>query len=60
MNVGRAKQIVESTDEIVVLHHGEPIWIQRVDEERGTARIYPCDNPEQEREVPVEELVEKH
>ncbi|MDQ0340713.1 small acid-soluble spore protein H (minor) [Caldalkalibacillus uzonensis] len=60
MNVGRAKQIVESTDEIVVLHQGEPIWIQRVDEERGTARIYPYDNPEHEREVPVAELVEKH
>lgn len=58
MNIGRAKQIVASKEEIPVFYQGEPIWIQRVDEERGTARIYPLGQPEQEQEVPVHQLEE--
>lgn len=59
MNVGRAKQIVESPSEIDVRHQGEAIWIQDLNEAEETARIYPLDNPENEKVVAVRELEEK-
>lgn len=60
MNVGRVKQIVESPKEFTVLYQGVPVWIQNVDENSETARVYMREEPEDEMEVPVTELVEKH
>lgn len=60
MNVARAKEILESPEEIIVHYQGEPVWIQHVDEQQGTARIYTRDNPEQEQTVSVNELREIH
>jgi len=56
MNIQRAKEIVESGAIANVLFNGQRIYIQNVDEQKGTARIYPL--PENEKEVPVEQLLE--
>jgi len=58
MNKQRAKEIAESPVMARVTFNGVPIYIQHVDEEKETARIFPLDRPEQEMEVPVRSLVE--
>ena len=58
MNVGRAKEIVESTDMIHVTYEGTPVIIQHVNEAAKMARIYSKTNPEEERDVPVLNLIE--
>jgi len=59
MNVGRAKEIVESADIINVTYEGAPVIIQHVDEASKMARIYSRQDPENEREVPVLNLIEE-
>lgn len=59
MNVGRAKEIVESADMINVTYEGAPVIIQHVDESTKMARIYSRQDPENEREVPVLNLIEE-
>jgi small acid-soluble spore protein H (minor) len=59
MNVGRAKEIVESADMIPVSYEGDPVIIQHVDEASKMARIYYRKNPEQEKDVPVLNLIEE-
>lgn len=59
MNVNRAQQIVASTKDIDVEHNGASIWIQNVNPQAETARVYPRQNPENELTVSVNELEEK-
>jgi small acid-soluble spore protein H (minor) len=59
MNVSRAVQIVESTDEFLVTYNDIPVWIQRVNEDNETARVYSAQDPEKEMDIPVEHLEEK-
>ncbi|GAM16525.1 H-type small acid-soluble spore protein [Mesobacillus selenatarsenatis] len=59
MNIGRAKEIVESADMINVTYDGEPIIIQHVDESTKMARIYSKSEPDVERDVPVLNLIEE-
>lgn len=59
MNVGRAKEIVESMDMINVTYEGMPVIIQHVDDTTRMARIYSKSDPENEREVPVLNLIEE-
>jgi small acid-soluble spore protein H (minor) len=59
MNVGRAKEIVESADMIHVSYEGDQVIIQNVDEATKMARIYYRKNPEEEKEVPVLNLIEE-
>jgi len=58
MNVQRAKEIAASPVMANVLCDGAQIYIQHVDEQTETARIYPLDNPQAEREVPLYSLSE--
>lgn len=58
MNVGRAKEIVDSADMINVTYEGEQVIIQHVDDATKMARIYYRKNPEQEQDVPVLNLIE--
>ncbi|OCA82359.1 small, acid-soluble spore protein, H family [Bacillus sp. FJAT-27225] len=58
MNVGRAKEIMESAETINVTYEGKRVLIQNVDETAKMARIYWKENPEQERDVPVLNLIE--
>ncbi|RRJ65834.1 small acid-soluble spore protein H [Paenibacillus oralis] len=58
MNSQRAKEIVASPTMVNVTCDGVPIYIQHVDEKNETARIYPLDEPEQEKEVALSQLHE--
>ncbi|MBV7505154.1 H-type small acid-soluble spore protein [Bacillus sp. sid0103] len=59
MNVGRAKEIVESAEMIYVTYEGTPVIIQHVDEATQVARIYSRNDPDNERDVPVLQLIEE-
>ncbi|WP_449622357.1 H-type small acid-soluble spore protein [Robertmurraya sp. Marseille-Q9965] len=59
MNVGRAKEIVESADIHNVTYEGTPVIIQHVDEHTKMARIYSKKNPEDEQDVPILNLIEE-
>ncbi|MFJ5717034.1 H-type small acid-soluble spore protein [Neobacillus novalis] len=59
MNIGRAKEIAESADMINVTYDGNPVIIQHVDEATKMARIYSKKDPENERDVPVLNLIEE-
>lgn len=59
MNIQRAQEIASSAVMANVLCDGTPIYIQHVDEQNETARIYALSNPEEEREVPLYSLTEQ-
>lgn len=59
MNVGRAKEILESLEVFNVTYEGTPVIIQNVDEKSKMARIYSRVNPENEIDVPVLNLIEE-
>lgn len=58
MNAKRAQEIANSPIMANVTYNGERIYIQQVDEQNNTAKIYPLDNPNQKQTVSVENLVE--
>lgn len=59
MNVQRAQEIASSPVMVNVLCDGIPIYIQHVDEQSETVRIYALNKPEEEREVPLYSLTEE-
>ncbi|ARI77935.1 small acid-soluble spore protein H [Halobacillus mangrovi] len=59
MNRQRAREISESPIMANVTYNNQPIYIQHVDDQNGTARIYPLDQPENEQEVSLNELREE-
>lgn len=59
MNIQRAQEIAESPTLATVMYNGERIYIQHVDTDNETARIYPLDDPANEKEVPLASLQEK-
>jgi small acid-soluble spore protein H (minor) len=59
MNVGRAKEIVDSAEMINVTYEGASVIIQHVDESTKMARIYSRTDPDNERDVPVLNLIEE-
>ncbi|WP_459501411.1 H-type small acid-soluble spore protein [Bacillus sp. C1] len=58
MNVQRAKELSESSEQAHVSFQGMPVMIQHVDESNETARIYEVTNPDRELTVPVHSLEE--
>ncbi len=58
MNIQRAQEIAASPIMANVDFNGVPVYIQHVDEDNETARIYPLGQPEQEQEVPLSSLSE--
>lgn len=54
----RAQEIASSPNMKHVTHQGTPVYIQHVDENAQTARIYPLSKPEQELDVPLSSLLE--
>lgn len=58
MNKQRAIEIAKSPDLKNVTHNGKRVYIQHVDEQSNTARIYSLDDPGHEFEVQVESLEE--
>ncbi|WP_226038474.1 H-type small acid-soluble spore protein [Aquibacillus saliphilus] len=59
MNPQRAKEIVDSPTMINVMLEGNPIYIQHVNESESTARVFPVDDPEKEKEVSLDSLNEE-
>ena len=59
MNTQRAKEIATSPVMANVTCNGVPVYIQYVDENNETARIYPLDQPEKEQEVAIANLTEE-
>ncbi|MCD9020901.1 small acid-soluble spore protein H [Cohnella silvisoli] len=59
MNTQRAAEIAASPDMKNVTFQEKPVYIQHVDEQNETARIYALDNPEQEQDVSVNRLFEQ-
>jgi small acid-soluble spore protein H (minor) len=59
VNVGRAKEILESAEMHTVTYDGNPVIIQHVDEQTKMARIYSKTRPEFEQEVPILNLIEE-
>lgn len=59
MDVQRAKEIAASPGLEHVLYNGKRIYIQHVDEQKETARIYPLDDPASEQNVAVSQLREQ-
>ncbi|MCI0764138.1 H-type small acid-soluble spore protein [Bacillus sp. TL12] len=58
MNVQRAKELSESSEQAHVSFQGLPVMIQHVDESNETARIYDATNPKRELTVPINSLEE--
>ncbi|WP_087973793.1 H-type small acid-soluble spore protein [Oceanobacillus rekensis] len=59
MNTQRAEEIVQSPNLVTVMYNGEQIYIQHVDEQKQLARIYPLDDPQNEFDVQIENLIEQ-
>ncbi|MBB3112646.1 small acid-soluble spore protein H (minor) [Paenibacillus phyllosphaerae] len=55
----RAKEIAASPTMANVTLNGIPVFIQHVDEQSETARVYPLDQPEAEETVPLRQLIEQ-
>lgn len=58
MNIQRAQKIAGSPVMANVTFNGVQIYIQNVDENNNTARIYPLEDPQKEQEVAVSSLEE--
>lgn len=58
MNTQRAQEIVDSPVMVDVTYNGKAIYIQDVNRDSETARIFPLDEPENEQEVPLTSLEE--
>ncbi|MEF2967162.1 H-type small acid-soluble spore protein [Paenibacillus sp. M1] len=58
MNSQRAKEIADSPTMVNVTCDGVSVYIQHVDEKKETARIYPLNDRENEREVALSQLNE--
>ena len=59
MNTQRAQEIASSADMAKVTYNGAPIYIQNVNENNETARIYYLDEPQNEQDVPISSLIER-
>ena len=58
MNKQRAQEIAASPILANVTYNEVPIYIQNVNENNETARIYPLNEPENEQNVPLTNLIE--
>lgn len=58
MNLNRAEEIASSPVMAYVTYQGERVYIQNVDKERETARVYPLDDPSREMDVHLNDLIE--
>lgn len=52
------QQIVDSPTLITVKYHGFPVYVQSVDEENGTAQVFPLDDMDHVQEVDIDGLYE--
>ncbi|MUK88536.1 H-type small acid-soluble spore protein [Ornithinibacillus sp. L9] len=55
----RAEEIAQSPDMKNVIYNGKPVYIQHVNNNNETARVFLLDNPEQEFDAQLSRLFEK-
>jgi small acid-soluble spore protein H (minor) len=58
MDTERALEIIASPNMINVTCDGVPIYIQHVNKNESTARVYPLDQPHNDKEVSLSNLTE--
>lgn len=58
MEKQRAKEISTSPIMANVTYNGQSIYIENVDNHNGTAQIYSLNQPDNKKEVPVDNLIE--
>ncbi|QTM98868.1 H-type small acid-soluble spore protein [Sediminibacillus dalangtanensis] len=58
MESQRAKAIRQSQDLIKVTYQGNPVYIQEIDEQNGTAQVYVLEDPSRQQNVAIEQLQE--
>lgn len=58
MDTERALEIIASPNMINVTCDGVPIYIQHVNKNEATARVYPLDQPQNDKEVFISNLTE--
>jgi small acid-soluble spore protein H (minor) len=58
MDVQRAKEIINSSDEVKVLLQGQSVWIESVDATTQTATVHAQGTEAQSKSVLVQELKE--
>ncbi|HJV46302.1 MAG TPA: H-type small acid-soluble spore protein [Bacillota bacterium] len=58
MDVTRAQEIYQANERINVEFEGKPVWIEGIDNQSKTARVYKEGNPQDKLTVAVSELVE--
>lgn len=58
MDKKRAKEISRSPEMMDVTYNGQSIYIESVNEKRGTASVYPLNQPQKKQDVNLTELIE--
>jgi len=58
MDRKRAIQIASSPIMANVTYDGMGIYIENIDENKGTAKIHPLHQPEKRQDVPISSLIE--
>ena len=58
MEKQRATEISSSPIMANVTYNGQSVYIENVNISKGTARVYPLNQPESREEVPVDKLME--
>lgn len=58
MNKQQAEQIAESGQMKRVTHNGKAVYIQRINEQNETARVFHLEEPQKEFDVELSELQE--
>lgn len=59
MDSQRAKEIALSPVMANVTFEGEQVYIQQVNDDNSTARIYPLESPNNQQVVPIASLTEQ-
>lgn len=60
MDINRAKQIFSSSSDIDVKYNGDSVWIEKINEDNGTANVHLRGSEQDKVEVEISELREVH
>lgn len=58
MNIQRIKEIIQSDAMIQVSYNGIPVYIEEIDEQNNTAKVFPLDNMKHVQFVDIDGLHE--
>ncbi|MBU8907617.1 H-type small acid-soluble spore protein [Desertibacillus haloalkaliphilus] len=59
MDAKRAQEISSSQAMANVMHNGQQVYIEHVDQSNGTATVHPLNQPTQKQSVSVDSLQEQ-